>query len=189
MTANIHVVAFEDPYGAENMLENVNTWEQNGWIKVADAVVVTRGSGSEGGTMTAMPGGAGEGATMTAVPMSGGNSELEIKQTIKKRGKYTLGGGGIGFLAGMLLGGPIGGLVVGATVGAITGAMKDYGISDKFIKDVSAGLRPGTSALFVMSSDGDAEKLIPELKVHKGRLLSTTLSPDQEKELRDALEK
>jgi uncharacterized membrane protein len=187
MTANIHVVAFDDLYGAENMLENVHTWEKNGWIKVADAVVVTRGSGSEGTTMTAMAGGAEQ--PMTAVPMGGGNTELEIKQTIKKRGKYTLGGGGIGFLAGMLLGGPIGGLVVGATVGAITGAMKDYGISDKFIKDVSAGLRPGTSALFLMSSDGNAEKLLPELKVHHGRLLSTTMSPEQEKDLRDALEK
>lgn len=186
MPANIHVVAFDDPYGAENMLENVHTWEKNGWIKVADAVVVTRGSGSEGSTMAAMAGGAEQ--PMTAVPM-GGNTELEIKQTIKKRGKYTLGGGGIGFLAGMLLGGPIGGLVVGATVGAITGAMKDYGIPDKFIKEVSAGIGPGTSALFLMSSDGDPEKLLPELRVHKGRLLSTTLSPDQEKDLRDALDK
>src|SRR5687768_7443277 len=105
MTANIHVVAFDDPYGAENMLENVHTWEKNGWIKVADAVVVTRGSGSAGTTgttMTAMAGGGSEGANMTAVPMSGGNTELEIKQTHKNHGKYTLGGGGIGFLAGML---------------------------------------------------------------------------------------
>ena len=34
--------------------------------------------------------------------------------TRKRAGKYALGGGGIGLLAGMLLGGPIGGLVVGA---------------------------------------------------------------------------
>jgi uncharacterized membrane protein len=188
MTGNIHVVAFDDPSGAENMLENVYTWEKNGWIKVEDAVVVTRGEGSQnvGG---AVPVGNPE-TTMAAVPISsGGSSELEIKQTVKKGGKYALGGGGIGFLAGMLLGGPIGGLIVGATVGGITAALHDSGINDKFIRDVSAGLRPGTSALFLMSSGGDAEKLLPELKAHHGRLLSTTLPPDQEKALREAIDK
>jgi len=187
MTGNIHVVAFDDPYGAENMLENVYTWEKNGWIKVQDAVVVTRGEGSETVGSTAVMGG---GESSAAIPVSSGKSqEIEIKQTVKKGGKYALGGGGIGFLAGMLLGGPIGGLVVGATVGAITGALKDSGIDDKFIREVSAGLRPGTSELFLMSTDGDAEKLIPELKVHKGRLLSTTLPPEQEQSLREALDK
>jgi uncharacterized membrane protein len=186
MAGNIHVVAFDDYYGAENMLDNVYSWEKNGWIKVEDAVVVTRGTGSD----TPSTGVAYPNADQPAiVPGASGSREIEIKQTVKRGGKFALGGGGIGLLAGMLLGGPIGGLVVGATVGAITAAMKDYGIPDKMIKQVSEGLRPGTSALFLMSSDGNTEKLIPELKVHKGRLLSTTLPPEGEKALRDALEK
>jgi uncharacterized membrane protein len=185
MTANIHVVMFDDYYGAENMLENVGTWEKQGWLKVEDAVVVTRGTGS-----TVTPVAVASASPETPMMITGGTSstDIEIKQTIKKRGKYTLGGGGIGFLAGMLLGGPIGGLVVGATVGAITGGLKDYGIDDKFIKQVSAGLVPGTSALFLMSSEGNQEKLLPELSVHKGRLISSTLPEDQEQALRKALE-
>jgi uncharacterized membrane protein len=186
MAGNVHVVSFDDYYGAENMLDNVYTWEKNGWIKVEDAVVVTRGSGSE----TLSTGVVGPNPEQPIItPGAAGSREVEIKQTVKRGGKFALGGGGIGLLAGMLLGGPIGGLVVGATIGAITAAMKDYGISDKMIKEVSASLKPGTSALFLMSSDGDAEKLLPELKVHKGRLLSTTLPPEAEQSLRDALQK
>jgi len=186
MAGNIHVLMFDDIDGAENMLANVTSWEKAGWLKVEDAVVVTRGAGSEipptqMATANSEQPGVIQGATS--------NTELEIKQTHKFAGKYALGGSGIGFLAGMLLGGPIGGLVVGATVGAISGALKDYGIDDKFIKQVSAGVRPGTSALFLMSSGGDAEKLLPELREHKARLLSTSLPPEQEQALREALEK
>jgi uncharacterized membrane protein len=186
MPANVHVVMFEDVNGAENMLENVNTWEKQGWLKVDDAVVVTRGAGSETPPV-AMATSNTENARVVYGATSG--TELEIKQTVKKTGKWALGGGGIGLLAGLLLGGPIGGLVVGATAGAITGAMKDYGIDDTFIKEVSAGLRPGASALFLMTSGGDEEKILPELRVHKARLLKTTLPPEQEGRLRDALEK
>jgi len=100
--------------------------------------------------------------------------ELQIKQTHKRRGKFTLGGGGIGLLAGLLVGGPIGGLVAGATVGAVTGALKDYGIDDKFIREVSAGLTPGTSALFLMTTGGDEQKILSELRPHKATLIKTT---------------
>jgi uncharacterized membrane protein len=89
----------------------------------------------------------------------------------------------------MLLGDPIGGMVIGATVGAITGVLKDYGIDDNFIREVSAGIKPGTSALFLMTSGGDEEKFLPELRVYKGSLLKTTLPPEREELLRNALEK
>jgi uncharacterized membrane protein len=186
MAGNIHVLLFEDIDGAENMLTNVYTWEKAGWLKVEDAVVVTRGAGSYGEPMHVAPANVERPAVAYG---TGSNTELEIKQTHKFAGKYALGGSGAGFLIGMLLGGPIGGLVVGATIGGITGAMKDYGISDKFIKEVSAGIAPGTSALFLMSSGGNQEKLIPEIREHKARLLSTSLLPEQEQALREALEK
>jgi uncharacterized membrane protein len=177
---------FDDIDGAEAMLENVNTWAKEGWLKVEDAVVVTRGAGS---TTPTMPVSAGNTEQPQSVMIQGSQGDLEIKQTRKHAGKFALGGSGIGFLAGMLLGGPIGGLVVGATVGGITGAMKDFGIDDKFIRQVSEGVRPGTSALFLMTSGGDPEKLLPEIREHKARLLSSTLPAEQAEALRQALEK
>lgn len=186
MSANVHVVLFDDYHGAENMLENVNTWAEKGWLKVDDAVVVMRGTGTTS-PPTAIAATHLEKPVM--LPGSANSTEVEIKQTVKRRGKFMLGGGGIGLLAGMLLGGPIGGLVVGATLGAITGSLHDYGINDNFIKEVSAGLTPGSSALFLMTSGGDEEKILTELRTHKGRLLSTTLSPERERLLREALER
>jgi uncharacterized membrane protein len=186
MAGNIHVVMFDDVMGAENMLENVNEWVKNGWLNVDDAVVVTRGRGSEVPPVqiaTANP----ERPMMVAG--STGGTDVEIKQTVKHAGKFALGGGGIGLLAGMLLGGPIGGLIVGATAGAIAGALRDSGIDDSFIKEVSAGLAPGTSALFLMTSGGDEEKILAELRAHKATLLKTTLPPDQERRLREVLSK
>ncbi len=162
-TSNLVVLGFEDMVGAENMLTNIQTWEERGLLSVKDAVVVTRGSGS---------------------------NDLKIKQTIKKAGKWSLGGGGIGFLAGMLLGGPIGGLVVGATVGAISGALKDFGIDDKTIKQISAGLPAESSALFLMIEpvEGrDDEELWAELAPHKAKVISTTLDDENAAKLESLL--
>ena len=160
---NIVVLGFEDMIGAENMLSNVELWEKKGYLTVKDAVIVTRGSGT---------------------------NDVEIHQTVKKAGKWSLGGGGIGFLAGMLLGGPVGGLVLGATIGAISGAMKDFGIDNKFIRQVSEGLPPESSALFVMTvpTEGrDEEEFYAELKPFKAKVLSTTLDDTTTQKLTELL--
>ncbi len=158
---NVTVFMFEDEGGAENFLENVMTWQEQGLFTVQDAVVAVRGVGSD----------------------------VEVKQSHKFGGKYAGAGAGIGFIAGMLLGGPIGGLAVGAAIGGITGAMKDYGIDDKFIAQVNAGLAPNTSALFLMTSGGEAneEKILAELRPFKISMISTTLSPEMAAKISDAL--
>jgi uncharacterized membrane protein len=161
--ANIIALGFDSPDGAENMLANVHSWQDRGFFTVKDAVVVTRGAG---------------------------NNQLEIKQTVKKTGKWALGGGGIGFLAGMLLGGPIGGLVVGATVGAISGSLKDSGIDDKFIRQVGDALRGDSSALFVMvepNPNRNEEEVIKELAEQRATVISTTLTPERDQRLRSLL--
>ena len=158
LDGNVTVLGFKTIDGAEIMLENAHTWEEKGLVKLLDACVVSRGPGSD----------------------------VQIKQTRKFGGKYALGGGGIGVLAGLLLGGPVGGLIVGATIGAISGAMKDYGIEDKFIRSVADGLAPNTSALFLMTTEGKPE-LMDELEAHHATVLSTTVTPENERRLRDAL--
>jgi len=161
--ANIIALGFDSLDGAENMLENVHLWQEKGFFNVKDAVVVTKGSG---------------------------NNQLEIKQTVKKTGKWALGGGGIGFLAGMLLGGPIGGLVVGATVGAISGSLKDSGIDDNFIRVIGTTLRGDTSALLIMvepNPNRDEQDVFKELGEQRATVLSTTLSPEREQQLRSLL--
>jgi len=157
--SNIVALLFEDIQGAENMYENVLTWQEQGLIKVLDAVIATRGVGSS----------------------------IEVKQKNKKTGKYAASGGGIGLIAGLILGGPIGGLAVGATAGAISGHMKQQKLERHFVDDVVEGIRPETSILFLMTDEGDVEGLEAELRPHHAKVLSTTLSAEQEANLRNLL--
>ncbi|HWJ54358.1 MAG TPA: DUF1269 domain-containing protein, partial [Propionibacteriaceae bacterium] len=80
------------------------------------------------------------------------------------------------------------GMAVGAATGALTGSLSDVGIDDSFINSVRQQVTPGTSALFVMTSDAVQDKVFAELKeagLH-GELVHTNLSDDQEAKLREA---
>jgi uncharacterized membrane protein len=48
--------------------------------------------------------------------------------------------------------------------GAITGALSDYGINDKFIKEVGETIKPGGSALFLLISKWTEDKALERLK-------------------------
>ena len=54
---------------------------------------------------------------------------------------------------------PLLGLAIGAGAGAIGGALSDAGIDDEFIDMVKAKVTPGTSALFLLSSDAVLDKV------------------------------
>jgi uncharacterized membrane protein len=64
--------------------------------------------------------------------------------------------------------------------------MADVGIDDTFIREVRENVTPGTSALFVMSSNAVTDKVIDEFKDSGATLVSTNLSKDQEDKLREA---
>jgi uncharacterized membrane protein len=64
--------------------------------------------------------------------------------------------------------------------------MTDVGIDDDFIRSVRDNVTPGTSALFVMTSNAVADKVLDEFKSTGASLISTNLSGDQEARLREA---
>ena len=157
--ANIVVLGFENQYGAEAMLEDIQKWQEEGLIELEDAVIASRGVGGD----------------------------VQIEQTHKQGGRFALRGGGAGLLAGLLLGGPILGLVGGVAAGGIAGALKDYGLDDKFIKEVSQWVQPETSALFLLVKEAKADEVLEKLRSHEASVLKTTLAPEQEKRLRQTL--
>lgn len=159
MDSNIVVLRFDDESQAENMLSVFTDLQEKGIVTLEDAVIASRGAGDH----------------------------IEIKQSQSVTGKYTLRGSGIGLLAGLLLGGPIGGLVGGTVVGAIAGALKDVGIDDKFIRQTSEMLKPGSSALFLMGKADDQDKFLAELRPFKALVATTSLSEEQEKRLKRTL--
>jgi uncharacterized membrane protein len=101
-------------------------------------------------------------------------------------GAGALGGSFWGLLFGLIFFVPLLGLAVGAAMGALAGSMSDVGIDDDFIREVREKVTPGTSALFVMSSNAVADKVLEQFKSTGASLISTNLSGDQEARLREA---
>jgi uncharacterized membrane protein len=97
-----------------------------------------------------------------------------------------LGGGFWGLLFGLIFFVPLLGVAIGAATGALIGSLTDVGISDKFIREVREKVTPGTSALFLLSSDAVYDKIAAELEGFEAELISTNLSDEQEAKLREA---
>lgn len=96
-----------------------------------------------------------------------------------------LGGTIIGALTSFVF--PVLGMVVGAIGGALVGKTFDLGVDQKFVKDVSESLKPGGSGLFLMVRHSNPEAVVAALRPHKGNIIQTTLSPEDEEALQQTL--
>jgi uncharacterized membrane protein len=101
-------------------------------------------------------------------------------------------GSGCGLLIGAvclnpLMGTLVGG-VVGAAVGKIVHLVEKIGIKDDFVKGIADTLTPDSSAIFVVVSKGLSDEVAKELSRFSGTLLRTSLSPENEEELKKILQ-
>ena len=115
-----------------------------------------------------------------------GRKKPKTEQLHNMTGAGALGGSFWGLLFGLIFFVPLLGLAMGAAMGALAGSMSDVGIDDDFIKRVRENVTPGTSALFVMTSNVVADKVLDQLKETGATLISTNLSTEQEAKLREA---
>jgi uncharacterized membrane protein len=82
----------------------------------------------------------------------------------------------VGFLAGLVLGVPLTGATLGAVLGgAGTAASASAGIGDDFVKEVVGMMKPGTSAVFVLESEGDMEVILHAIRGLGGTVLKTNV--------------
>jgi len=159
--ASLTVWKFQTPFGADAALEKLQELQSQQLINVQDAAVVSWETGKK-------------------KPKT-----RELHDTTKGG---ALGGGFWGLLFGLIFFVPILGLAIGAASGALLGSLTDVGISDSFIKSVRDQVTPGTSALFLLSSDAVIDRVKQEFSGHEAELISTNLSSDQEAKLRAAFE-
>jgi uncharacterized membrane protein len=160
-------VAFEDKQEADRALGELQRLQREFLVDLADAVVAIRGA----------------------------DGKVQLKQSVNLVGAGAASGGLSGALWGTLVGllflNPLAGMAVGGAVGAgagaLSGSLMDYGIEDDFIRELAETLQPDSSALFVLVRKVQPEKVLAELKPFRGRVLRTSLSPEDEARLQAAL--
>ena len=116
------------------------------------------------------------------------NGKVKLQQSMNMTAMGATSGGLWGTVVGMLFLNPLLGLAAGAASGALMGALTDVGINDQFMKDMGEQLTPGTSALFVLVRKSTPDRVLPELRELGGKVFTTSLSKEQEQQLREALE-
>jgi uncharacterized membrane protein len=161
------VVAFDDPNMADEVLTELRELQREYLIDLEDAVLAIRRS----------------------------DGKTRLKQSVNLTGVSAASGGLWGALWGTLVGliflnplvGFAIGTMVGAGTGALAGALTDYGIDDDFVRQLAQTLRPNTSAIFILVRKMQPEKVLSELARFRGHVLRTSLSPEQEAKLHNAL--
>ena len=114
-----------------------------------------------------------------------GAKKPKTRQLNNLTGAGALGGAFWGMLFGLLFFVPLLGMAVGAAVGALTGSMTDVGIDDNFINSVKQRVKPGTSALFLLTSDAVVDRVKEGMGGTQGELIASNLSAEQEAKLRE----
>jgi uncharacterized membrane protein len=161
------VLAFNGPEEADRVLAELTRLQKEYLVDLEDAVVAIR-----------QPDG-----------------KVNLKQSISLVSMGAASGGLYGAVWGSLVGllflNPLAGLAIGGLVGAgsgaLSGSLVDYGIDDKFIHSLAETLQPNTSALSVLVRKAQPDKVLAELSQFRGRVLRSSLSPEQEARLQAAL--
>lgn len=165
--SDLIVVGFDGVDEADKVLAKLNGLTKEHLVDLEDAVVVIR---DKDGKVQLK-----QGLNLTALGASGG----------------ALSGALWGGLVGLLFLNPLAGMAIGglagAAGGALSGSMADYGINDNFIKQLGDTIPANSSALFVLVRKAQPEKVMAEFEGLKGRVLKTSLSPEQDEKLRKAL--
>ena len=100
-------------------------------------------------------------------------------------GAGALGGSFWGMLFGLLFFVPLLGAAVGAGVGALAWSLGDAGVDDDFVNSVRERVVPGTSALFLLTTDAVVDQIKDVFSGLGPELIASDLASDQEAKLRE----
>lgn len=157
--ATLSVWKFDSPQGAEDALGLLGRLQKEQLIRVQDAAYVS---------------------------WPPERKKPRTKEMGKLTGVGALGGSFWGFLFGLIFFIPLLGMAVGAAMGALAGSMRHGGIDEDFIREVQRQVTPGTSALFVVTTDVVADRVLEPFKDTGATLITTNLSTEEETRLREA---
>jgi uncharacterized membrane protein len=119
-----------------------------------------------------------------AVPWAATRRKPALHELGTLAGPGALWEGFWGLVVGMIFVAPLAGPSFGAAAGAMAGSLLEFGVDDSFVTGVRARLRPGTSALFVVSHSTTATAIAAEVKALNPQLLRADLTEEEEHRLR-----
>jgi uncharacterized membrane protein len=157
--ATLTVWKFDTPEGADQAVATLKDLANQRLITIHDAASVTWPPGAK---------------------------KPKTHQLTSLAGAGALGGAFWGMLFGLIFFVPILGAAIGAATGALGGALSDVGIDDGLIKRVREDVQPGTSALFLLSSEAVIDRVRDRFAGQRPELVRTNLSQEQEDALRVA---
>jgi uncharacterized membrane protein len=152
------VVAFDHFDDARNAMGRLRMLEKEGRITFEDTALVERDP---------------DGTTHVRNEVSGTTETATVVGAV------------IGGLVGFLF--PLLGAAIGAAAGSAVGIALDRGVSGDFVEQVKTTLRPGRSALFLVTRAANADALMAALRDFRGEVIQSTLSEETEEALRQAL--
>lgn len=157
--STLSVWRFDTPNGAENAVSTLEGLAKQQLITVHDAATVSWPVGAR---------------------------KPQTRQLQNLAGAGALGGAFWGMLFGLLFLVPLLGAAIGAAAGALAGKFSDVGIDDDFIRRIKDDIQPGSSALFVLTSDAVLDRVREAFAGQHPELVFTNLSNGQERALREA---
>jgi|SRR5215211_5051293 uncharacterized membrane protein len=95
-------------------------------------------------------------------------------------------GAGAGMIIGFIFLAPFLGMALGAATGARVAGHGDRGEED-FMKSMGEHLQDGGAAVVVLVRRSTPDKVLPRISHYGGRVIETSLGPEKEAELREAL--
>src|SRR5215203_5944359 len=90
--------------------------------------------------------------------------KIKLDQAFSLAGAGAAGGALWGGLFGLIFLVPVAGIAIGAATGALAGKLSDYGVDDKFAKQVGEKLTPGKAALVLLVRQSTPDRVIDEMQ-------------------------
>ena len=174
------VVSYDNQYKAQETINVLRSLNDNWLVNLYDAVAVTRDvNGSlrvQDSYKMTTPEGAGWGVFwgtliggLIFAPFTGGMSAAAA--------------------AGTVAAGAIGGGALGGVTGAVGADLEkeDFGLSEEFVYQVSAQIKPGNSAIFALADSSNPEGVANFFRGTGGTIISTNLTPQQRDRVQQVL--
>ncbi|MGJ0502362.1 MAG: DUF1269 domain-containing protein [Methylocystis sp.] len=153
------VIAFPSEEKAEEVRQKLFSMQKEYLIELGDAVVAVKNA----------------------------DGAIKLNQLFNTTALGGVSGAFWGALIGLIFMMPLAGAAIGAGAGAVSGALTDFGIDDKFMKDVAAAIPPGGAALFLLVRKMTTDKVLEGLKGVGGVVLRTSFEKSKEDAIRAAL--